>query len=167
MVDNTLFIKKYNEKNKIEFKKLKLPKEFRELKIQTFDYDKNIYILNKKRGFLKSKIIGYAIISNYSGVSLKEKELLAKFYKINQKLFIEHTGYYIDDFMIKRSYRRQGYATLFFNMLRKQFYYDDDVLLCADGDGLKFWDKVNFQKVDTLTSCMILKANYGKAQGRE
>lgn len=70
--------------------------------------------------------------------------MLAKINKVDCKTFINHNGWFIQDFMISRIYRRQGYATYFFNLLIEQFYNDCDLLLCADGDGLNFWDKVRF-----------------------
>ena len=111
-----LFIERFNQSNSTEFKKKKhkLPEEFETLQVQTFHYDRNICILEKYRLLLKPKIIGYAIICNVNSVPIEEKELFAKVNRLNTETFINHNGYYIEDFVIIKSHRRQGYATYFF-----------------------------------------------------
>jgi hypothetical protein len=78
------------------------------LQAQTFHYDRNIYILEKYRLLLKPKIIGYAIICNVNSVPIEEKELFAKVNRLNTETFINHNGYYIEDFVIIKSHRRQA-----------------------------------------------------------
>lgn len=158
-MEESLSIKIYNESNRSEFKKdkYKFPKEFYILPAQTFANNKNIYILQKNRIFFKPKILGYGIICNFRDCPTYEKSQFAACYKVNVDIFVNHNGYYIEDFMIGKVHRRKGYATYFFNELKKKFYNYVDLLLCADGDGLKFWPKVGFIRVDNETSSMVLK----------
>lgn len=159
VMKESLSIKIYDRSNYAEFRKdkYKFPKEFDILPAQTFNNNKNIYILQENRIFFKPKTLGYAIICNFKNFLTYEKSQLAACYKVNVDVFLNHDGYYIEDFMIGKLHRRKGYATYFFNELKKKFYNDVDLLLCADGDGLKFWHKVGFSRVDDETPTMILR----------
>ncbi len=146
----------FNKMNREEYQyyKHKLPREFYILENRSFSYEESIFLLIKKGLFNRTKIIGYAIIYDSSGLDEKDKKSIALINRIDSRIMLEQEWVVISDFMILRFQRRRGIGREFFRRIENDYYSNRDFILIADGDGKFFWRRLGFKYIDKLSKTM-------------
>lgn len=151
-------VERYTEANKDEFNdllhSLSLSSDLGFLRRQTFWEGKYIYILFAKGFLKKNKIVGYAILYHYDELTENSQQNIWC-YNIPPELVRNTKDVIISDFIIGWKYRRKKYGSWFFQYLIDKYYYSVHFILEADGDGLYFWNKVGFHKVENYKNIMI------------
>lgn len=171
MTPEKTIIKSYNIDNADEYQQTlslyNLPAEFSYLPIQTFKQGKTIFLmfLEKEYSFWwfkykKETIIGYCITQNANELTPSCREYIEDIYSISQSIAIQYP-LIISDFMIANEFRRNGYGHKFATHLIDKIYLNQNISLYAKGDGVYFWPKLGFNKVDNTTSILI-KSNIPK-----
>lgn len=63
----------------------------------------------------------------------------------------------ISDFMIARIYRRRGVGKRLATYILDEKYPNKNIALHAEDDGINFWPKMGFERVEGAGTTMILK----------
>ncbi len=170
MYSDDLIIEKFSLSDEALFqerlKKINIPPDCDFLSKQTFPnskyYSKRIFILlkNEKQGLLRKKavqkIIGYCIVyklENFNDHSVMTFRMITQI----PADIINNYSTVIADFLITGTYKRKGIGKDFALKIIYNYLKDEKISLKADGEGLKFWDKVGFCFVNNSDEFMYYR----------
>jgi len=160
-------IKQYNEDNATEFDNVisthRVPKEFTTIPIQTLVNGKNVFFLFEEYEikiwfvrFTRVEIIGYCIVEDVYELPKSFKNYWKLMYNIPEYVLKENPVV-ISDFMIARIYRRRGFGKRLATYILDEKYNGKNIALHAEDDGINFWPKMGFERVEGAGTTMTLK----------
>lgn len=155
MYSDDLIIEKFSLSDEALFqerlKKINIPPDCDFLQTNFSEFKilfKRIFILlkMKTRSFKKKavqKVIGYCIVyklENFNDHSVMTFRMITQI----PADIINNYSTVIADFLITGTYKRKGIGKDFALKIIYNYLKDEKISLKADGEGLKFWDKVGF-----------------------
>ena len=169
MNDEKISFKRYNCNSVDEYNdilnELIIPNEFYILNKIELKNEKNVFLMFREYtkkfllfNFNCSELIGYCIVENVNALPESYREYSYMLYSIPLSVLKEYPTV-ISDCMIAEEIRRNGYGRQLAEYIINDVYKDRKISLTAVGDGIYFWHKFGFEKVDGHKSAMVLKGD--------